>query len=90
MLSGGAVHSARAAFFPNCSIPVGRRKLNHIWGGHSMNSIVTIHGALHPAAGHPADNFTVSDIQPLAEGDLEWAGCVTVCGWPGREPMSLS
>ncbi len=26
-----------------------------------MNSIVTIHGALHPAAGHPADNFTVSD-----------------------------
>ncbi len=28
---------------------------------------VTIHGALHPAAGHPADNFTVSGIQPLAE-----------------------
>ena len=42
--------------------------------------LVTIHGALHPAAGHPADNFTVSGIQPLAEGDLEWAGCVTVCG----------
>ena len=50
-----------------------------------MNSIVTIHGALHPAAGHPADNFTVPDIQPLAEGDLEWAGCVTVCGRLGRE-----
>ena len=46
---------------------------------------VTIHGALHPAAGHPADNFTVSGIQPLAEGDLEWAGCVTVCGRLGRE-----
>ena len=23
--------------------------------------------------------------QPLAEGDLEWAGCVTVCGRLGRE-----
>ena len=46
---------------------------------------VAIHGALHPAAGHPADNFTVSGIQPLAEGDLEWAGCVTVCGRLGRE-----
>ncbi len=33
----------------------------------------------------PADNFTVSGIQPLAEGDLEWAGCVTVCGRLGRE-----
>ena len=32
-----------------------------------------------------ADNFTVSGIQPLAEGDLEWAGCVTVCGRLGRE-----
>ena len=47
--------------------------------------LVTTHGALHPAAGHPADNFTVSGIQPLAEGDLEWAGCVTVCGRLGRE-----
>ena len=32
---------------------------------------VTIHGALHSAAGHQADNFTVSGIQPLAEGDLK-------------------
>ena len=32
-----------------------------------------------------ADNFTVSGIQPLAEGDLEWVGCVTVCGRLGRE-----
>jgi len=47
--------------------------------------LVTIHGALHPAAGHPDDNFTVSGIQPLAEGDLEWAGCVTVCGRLGRK-----
>ena len=42
--------------------------------------IVTIHGTLHPAAGHPANKAVVSSIQPLAEGDLEWAGCVTVCG----------
>ena len=41
---------------------------------------VTIHGALHSAAGHPANKAVVSSIQPLAEGDLEWAGCVTVCG----------
>ena len=46
---------------------------------------VTIHGALHSAAGHQADNFTVSGIQPLAEGDLKWAGCVTVYGRLGRE-----
>ena len=48
-------------------------------------TVVTIHGVLHPAAGHPANNLTVSGIQPLAEGDLEWAGCVTVCGRLGRE-----
>ena len=54
-------------------------------GDQKSDSGGTIHGALHPAAGHPANNFTVSDIQPLAEGDLEWAGCVTVCGRLGRE-----
>jgi hypothetical protein len=54
------------------------------WNRH-LKPLVTIHGALHPAAGHPDDNFTVSGIQPLAEGDLEWAGCVTVCGRLGRE-----
>jgi hypothetical protein len=46
---------------------------------------VTIHGALHPAARHPADKATVSGIQPLAEGDFSWAGCVTVRGRLGRE-----
>ena len=46
---------------------------------------VTIHGALHPAARHPANKATVSGIQPLAEGDFSWVGCVTV-----REPMSFS
>jgi hypothetical protein len=46
---------------------------------------VTIHGALHPAARHPANKATVSGIQPLAEGDFSWAGCVTVRGRLGRE-----
>ena len=32
--------------------------------------IVTIHGALHFAARHPADKAAVSDSQPLAEGDF--------------------
>ena len=27
--------------------------------------IVINHGALYPAAGHPADNFTVSGIRPI-------------------------
>ena len=48
-------------------------------------SVVTIHGALHLAARHPANKVPVSSIQPLAEGDLEWAGCVTVRGRSGRE-----
>ncbi|MDE7187918.1 MAG: hypothetical protein K2O13_10480, partial [Lachnospiraceae bacterium] len=43
-------------------------------------TVVTIHGALHLAARHPADKATVSGIQPLAEGDFSWAGCVTVRG----------
>ncbi len=50
------------------------------WQAIGWNVFVTIHGALHPTAGHPANKAVVSSIQPLAEGDLEWAGCVTVCG----------
>ena len=37
------------------------------------------------AAWYPADKATVSGIQPLAEGDFSWAGCVTVRGRLGRE-----
>ncbi len=38
---------------------------------YSSMSHITVHGAPHSAAGYPADNFTVSDIQSLAEGSLE-------------------
>lgn len=66
---------------PSLALCIGPSPVSGVTGvGVKSNRIVTIHGALHPAAGHPANKAVVSSIQPLAEGDLEWAGCVTVCG----------
>ncbi len=31
-----------------------------------IESAITVHGALHPAARHPANKAVISDIQPLA------------------------
>ena len=51
---------------------------------------VTVHGALHLAARHPAGKIAVACIQPLAVRRL-FNGLDTVTGAPkGCEPMSFT
>ncbi len=48
-----------------------------------MESYVTVHGALHYAARHPANKAAVSGIQPLAVRRLfNGLDALQFAGWP--------
>ena len=52
----------------------------------TVSFMVTVHGAVRPAARPPSDKVMVPvGIQPIAGGNFKWLDAVTIHGWLGRE-----